>query len=138
VAAVLARAEPAADRASTADTKVAGDPSAGVPAAREPHSRAVTQSSPESSQKDTADADEAADSVVAVRPARLPRFYAQLELTDEQKQQVLLIQQQYGQREAELQRQLETLLSERDAKTKQVLTRSQQRKLNQLQAERGT
>jgi Spy/CpxP family protein refolding chaperone len=66
---------------------------------------------------------------------RLPRYYAQLELADEQKQQVLEIQQRFAEREDELRRQLSDLLAQRDQELKKVLTRAQQRKLNDLQEE---
>jgi hypothetical protein len=67
---------------------------------------------------------------------RLPRYYAQLELTDEQRQQVLSIQEHFSAQQTELERQLNALATERDEQLRRVLSRSQQRKLRQLEGDR--
>jgi hypothetical protein len=58
-----------------------------------------------------------------------------LELTDEQRQEVLSTQEGYAAQEAELDRQLNALIAQRDKQLRQVLTRNQQRKLRQLEGE---
>jgi flagellar motility protein MotE (MotC chaperone) len=72
------------------------------------------------------------DKAASAPPRRMPRYYAQLELDDEQKQRVMDIQQQFSEREDELRRQLSQLLDEREQQLMKVLTRAQQRKLSQL------
>lgn len=75
----------------------------------------------------------------AGRPtARLPRFYSQLELQEDQREKLLELQQQFAQQIAALREQITKLLKERDAQLVSVLKPGQKRRLKELQAESGT
>jgi hypothetical protein len=79
-------------------------------------------------------ADSAASPKTTAAPDRLPRYYAQV-VNPEQRVEIYLIQDSYHDRIADLKAQLEALTSERDKKIAAVLTPSQRKKVEELEAE---
>lgn len=65
--------------------------------------------------------------------ARLPRYFGQLELSDDQRSEVYAVQEELGRKIDELLRQLDELKLERDDQLKGLLTTSQKRKLTSRQ-----
>lgn len=70
------------------------------------------------------------------RPARLPRFYSQLDLTDAQREKILAIQATYRAKSQKLRKQLDTVVSDRQKELARVLKPAQRKKLKQLVARR--
>ena len=74
--------------------------------------------------------------VPADRPtARLPRFYSQLELQEDQREKLLGLQQQFAQQIAALREEITKLQQEREAQLMSVLKPGQKRRLKELQGE---
>jgi Spy/CpxP family protein refolding chaperone len=69
---------------------------------------------------------------------RLPTYYGQLKLKDEQKQEIYKLKEKYGSQIDELQEQLAELRDEQAEEIKDVLTRTQVTALNKLIAARSS
>jgi hypothetical protein len=65
---------------------------------------------------------------------RLPMFYSQLELDDEQRSKVHQIQERYQADVQNLQKQMEDARAERDKQLSALLSKGQQKKLDELSA----
>jgi Spy/CpxP family protein refolding chaperone len=66
---------------------------------------------------------------------RLPKFYGQLDLDDDQQSKIAAIQESYRSRSAELRKQIATLSAERDEEISRVLKPKQREQLKALMAE---
>ena len=82
--------------------------------------------------KDKADAKEAPKS----KSARLPNYYGDLGLNDEQKEKVRTIVAGYDAKIADLEKQLAALKQKRDSETEAVLTAAQKTQLAQVRAQK--
>jgi transcription initiation factor TFIIIB Brf1 subunit/transcription initiation factor TFIIB len=68
-------------------------------------------------------------------PARLPRYYSQLDLEDDQQQKLRELQQQFARQLADLREQIAKLQKERDDQLEAVLKPAQKRRLKELRTE---
>jgi hypothetical protein len=65
---------------------------------------------------------------------RVPAYYAKVQITPEQREKILSIQEEYAAKIDPLRKQLDDLTKERDAKMAAVLTPEQQKQIDEMKA----